>query len=77
MNHSLTKISFIILAVFFIAKVSILIYAYREIKDRRNCIDFPSQVYAQKIYEQDRGAWSKLDGDNDGLACEALKRKVI
>ncbi len=38
--------------------------------DEKNCSDFSSQEEAQSTFESDRGCYSNLDRDNDGIACE-------
>lgn len=37
-----------------------------------NCDDFSTQEEAQSVYEEDYGDPNYLDGDDDGVACEAL-----
>ena len=37
-----------------------------------NCSDFLTQSEAQKVYEQCGTDVSRLDGDKDGIVCEAL-----
>ena len=37
-----------------------------------NCDDFETQVEAQAVYEQCGTDINRLDGDNDGVVCEAL-----
>lgn len=37
-----------------------------------NCDDFSSQEEAQAVYEEDTSDPNYLDGDDDGVACEAL-----
>ena len=49
--------------------------AYCE-SDTKNCADFDSQEQAQTIFEQCGGLGSDahgLDGNNNGVACEALE----
>ena len=44
--------------------------------NRYNCADFSTQAEAQECYEYclslDKGDVHRLDGDNDGVACESL-----
>ncbi|MBC7943515.1 excalibur calcium-binding domain-containing protein [Candidatus Saccharibacteria bacterium] len=44
------------------------VHAYNEY----NCSDFSSQEEAQETYEDDTTDPNYLDGDSDGVACEAL-----
>jgi hypothetical protein len=37
-----------------------------------NCDDFETQQEAQRVYEQCGTDINRLDGDNDGIVCEAL-----
>ena len=37
-----------------------------------DCSDFATQAEAQAVYNQDPSDPHGLDGDNDGIACEAL-----
>lgn len=37
-----------------------------------NCSDFETQEEAQSVYEQCDTDINRLDGDNDGIVCEAL-----
>ena len=37
-----------------------------------NCSDFSYQEEAQAVYDQDTSDPNRLDGDGDGVACEAL-----
>ncbi len=41
-----------------------------------NCADFQTQPEAQKVYEQCGTDVNRLDGDNDGIVCEALPQGV-
>lgn len=48
--------------------------ATRSISGDMNCADFRSWQDAQAFYEQaGRGDPHRLDADNDGIACEALR----
>ncbi len=37
-----------------------------------DCVDFATQAEAQAAYDQDPNDPNSLDGDEDGVACEAL-----
>ena len=37
-----------------------------------DCVDFATQEEAQAVYDQDPSDPNELDGDKDGVACEAL-----
>lgn len=41
-------------------------------QDVYNCDDFTYQEEAQAVYDADTSDPNGLDGDNDGIACEAL-----
>lgn len=41
-----------------------------------NCSDFKTQKEAQEIYEQCGTDINRLDGDKDGMVCEALPKGV-
>ena len=41
-------------------------------QDIYNCDDFTYQEEAQAVYDADTSDPNGLDGDNDGIACEAL-----
>jgi len=40
--------------------------------DRYNCGDFATQAQAQAVLNADPSDPNRLDGDNDGIACESL-----
>lgn len=63
----LLVVGFIIMCglVFFSGRV----YAYGN---EYNCDDFSTQEEAQAVYDSDTSDPNYLDGDNDGVACEAL-----
>jgi hypothetical protein len=45
--------------------------AYVGQGDKYNCADFASQAQAQAVLREDPSDPNKLDGDNDGIACES------
>jgi len=40
-----------------------------------NCADFSTQPEAQQVYEECGTDVNRLDGDNDGIVCEALPKE--
>ncbi len=47
--------------------------ASNETRDTHNCADFASQAAAQLFFNSMSGDFSRLDSDNDGVACESLE----
>jgi hypothetical protein len=58
---------------FCVALLAILLLpSYQHAYADYDCADFSTQEEAQEVYEEDYSDPNYLDGDDDGVACEAL-----
>lgn len=68
------KVLLIIIIIFFLLMIVVSVDATLKIKKIDfDCDDFDSQKQAQIIFERQPTDIYRLDGDNDGIACEELK----
>lgn len=76
-RYSIALLLALFLGSFVVVSSTNVATAQKAPDDVYNCSDFEYQEDAQKVFNQDPGDPNRLDGDNDGIACEALPNEDL